>query len=126
MKEHLCTRRDVLRWGVTLAAGAPFAMTCRPNAFAAEAPAASPKASSKRSDAKVAMVGCRSYGPEVRIALQQCFDLLGGINSLVKNKTVTVKVNLTGTNFVPFLDRPVGETYMTHPATATALVSLLF
>jgi uncharacterized protein (DUF362 family) len=51
---------------------------------------------------------------------------LGGIGPLVKNKTVTVKVNLTGTDFSPFLDRPVGETYMTHYSTALALASLLF
>jgi uncharacterized protein (DUF362 family) len=54
------------------------------------------------------------------------FDLLGGLGALLKNKTVTVKVNLTGTDFRPFLERPVGETYMTHYATALALGSLLF
>jgi uncharacterized protein (DUF362 family) len=58
--------------------------------------------------------------------MAKCFDLLGGIGSMVKDKTVTVKINLTGTNFTPFLDRPVGETYMTHFTTATALGSLLF
>jgi uncharacterized protein (DUF362 family) len=45
---------------------------------------------------------------------------------LVRGKTVTVKVNLTGTNFAPYLGRPVGETFMTHYATAQALGSLLF
>jgi uncharacterized protein (DUF362 family) len=44
----------------------------------------------------------------------------------VRNKTVTVKLNLTGTNFEPFLKRPVGETYMTHPDTALALGRALF
>ncbi len=78
-----------------------------------------------RSDAKVALVQCRTYGPEVRTALARCFDLLGGIGSLVKAKTVTVKINLTGTDFKPFLDRPVGETYMTHYSTVLALSSLL-
>jgi uncharacterized protein (DUF362 family) len=58
--------------------------------------------------------------------MAQCFDLLGGIGGLVKNKTVTVKLNLTGTDFRKYLDRPVGETYMTHYATALALASLLF
>jgi len=48
--------------------------------------------------------------------------LLGGIGSLVKGKTVTIKINLTGTNFTPFLDRPVGETFMTHEATAGGLL----
>ena len=74
----------------------------------------------------MAIVACRSYGPEVGTALEKCFDSLGGIGSLVKNKTVTVKLNLTGTNFTPFLRRPVGETFMTHYATALALASALF
>jgi len=58
--------------------------------------------------------------------MAECFDQLGGIGSLVKDKTVTVKLNLTGTNFAPFLNRPVGETFMTHYDTALALGSLLF
>src|SRR5207249_589470 len=81
---------------------------------------------SLRANAKVAIVSCRSYGAEARAALATSLDLLGGIGSLVKNKTVTVKLNLTGTNFAAFLGRPVGETYMTHYATALALGSLLF
>lgn len=79
-----------------------------------------------RSNAKVAIVPCRSYGAEVAPALTKCFDLIGGIDKLVRNKTVTVKINLTGTNFTAFLGRPVGETYMTHSATVMALLSLLF
>jgi uncharacterized protein (DUF362 family) len=74
----------------------------------------------------VAIAPCRTYGPEVRPALEKCFDLLGGIGSLVKNKTVTVKLNLTGGDLKPLLGRPVSETYMTHYATAMALSSLLF
>src|SRR6185295_13283978 len=80
----------------------------------------------RRSDSKVAIVQCRSYGSELRPAFDKCFYLLGGLGPLVKGKTVTVKLNLTGTNFTAFLDRPVGETYMTHYATALALGSLLF
>jgi uncharacterized protein (DUF362 family) len=95
--------------------------------FAAEAAATLvAPAVSRRSDSKVAIVRCRSYGPELRPAFEKCFDLLGGIGPLVKEKTVTVKLNLTGTNFSQFLDRPVGETYMTHYATAFVLTSLLF
>jgi uncharacterized protein (DUF362 family) len=53
-------------------------------------------------------------------------DKLGGIGSLVRGKTVTVKLNLTGTNFAPYLNRSVGETFMTHYATALALGAILF
>ena len=52
--------------------------------------------------------------------------MLGGVGSLVKGKTVTIKINLTGTNFQPFLNRPVGETFMTHETTAQALAAALF
>jgi uncharacterized protein (DUF362 family) len=98
-------------------------MSALPGAFAQTAPALSPGV---KSNAKVAIAACKGYGAEVRPALQRCFDLLGGVKKLVNGKTTTVKINLTGTNFSPFLNRPVGETYMTHPGTVEALVSLLF
>jgi len=125
-KDH--SRRAFLRHGLTWAAGAPLLLQASARALqAAEAGAESKLPGSPvRSDAKVAIARCQSYGPEVREALAQCFDLLGGIGSLVKHKTVTVKVNLTGTNFTHFLGRPVGETYMTHYSTGLALGSLLF
>jgi uncharacterized protein (DUF362 family) len=80
-------------------------------------------------NATVAITRCRGYGPPMRAALDKGFDLLGGIGRLVKDKTVTVKINLTGSDyrrFQRFLDRPVGETYMTHPLTAQALAAALF
>jgi uncharacterized protein (DUF362 family) len=129
MQNQLLNRRRFIRWSAAFAAGAPFALHPGHSAvLAAEAIAPPGKAlpAALRANAKVALVPCRSYGPEARAALARGFDLLGGIGSLVKNKTVTVKLNLTGTNFAPYLDRPVGETYMTHYATALALGSLLF
>jgi len=75
----------------------------------------------------VAIGRCRSYSDaDVRAALTSCFDLVGGIAPLVGGKTVTVKVNLTGHEFWPFMNRPVGETYMTHFATVHQLAALLF
>src|SRR4051812_18499371 len=109
-----CSRRDFLRRSAAFAA-----LACASPGFAA---ALSPEV---RSNAKVAIVGCKTYGAEVKPALKQCFDLIGGIQKLVRNKTVTVKLNLTGTNFSPYLGRPVGETYMTHPDTVMALTALL-
>ncbi len=121
-------RRSFLQRTFALAAGAPLAVELSArNLFAAEDLSATAKvSSSRRAEAKVAIVSCRSYGPEVKAAMAQGFDLLGGIGPLVKNKTATVKINLTGTDFSPFLDRPVGETFMTHYSTALALASLLF
>src|SRR5438552_15660487 len=125
MKLQACTRREFLRRTSTMAVAAPLGASLADRLFAADTPVAGVRVRD-RSDAKVAIARCRAYGPEVRTALQECFDLIGGIGSLVKNKTVTVKINLTGTNFAAFLDRPVGETYMTHYATALALTSALF
>src|SRR5690348_16899534 len=120
MRTHDLSRRDFLQRSIALAAGAPLLRFGQIGLSAAEAVGAS------TGRGTVAIVPCKTYGPEVQPALDKCFDLLGGIGSLVKNKTVTVKLNLTGTDFTPFLNRPVGETYMTHLSTALALGSLLF
>jgi uncharacterized protein (DUF362 family) len=120
-------RRAFLRQGIGWGAGVPLVLAIRDVLAAVGANDPPPVAATvRRSNATVAVVSCRSYGSEVRTALQQCFDLLGGIGGLVKDKTVTVKINLTGTNFLPLFNRPVGESYMTHPATALALGALLF
>ncbi len=77
-------------------------------------------------DTRVAIGACTSYDKQaVRASLKQCFDQLGGIGGLVKGKSVTVKVNLTGTIFEDFLGRPVGETFMSHFSTGFALAQLL-
>jgi uncharacterized protein (DUF362 family) len=115
-----CNRRNFLRLGATLAAGAPLVGLSR--AFGQE----TILSADARSKATVAIVSCKTYGPEVKAALRQCFDLVGGVGKLVANKTVAVKVNLTGTDFTRFLGKPVGETFMTHNSTVSALLSLLF
>jgi uncharacterized protein (DUF362 family) len=115
------SRRHFLQRAALIAAGAPIAAQ-----FGGLASAIAGQPALNTRNAKVAIVSCRSYGTIVRPALDKCFDLLGGIGSLVKDKTVTVKLNLTGTDFRPFLDRPVGETFMTHFDTALALASALF
>ncbi len=121
MKRHTSSRRQFLRSASTLTAALPFVPSVISLGVGAE------PAGRAFSDAKVAMASCRSYAPkEVRAAYDQCFDLLGGVGALVRGRTVTIKINLTGTNFTPFLDRPVGETYMTHESTAQALGAALF
>ena len=118
-----------MRWGAKLAAGAPLALRYgHLDALGAEPDSSTttPISASLRANARVAITRCPGYGPQVRPALAKCFDLLGGLGSLVKEKTVTVKLNLTGTDFSQFLGRPVGETFMTHYDTALALGALLF
>jgi uncharacterized protein (DUF362 family) len=129
MKTKSFSRRAFIQQGLALVAGAPLAFTCARNGLLAAEIAGAPGQATPRfrdPNAKVAIVSCRTYGPEVRPALEKCFDLLGGIGSLVKNKTVTVKLNMTGNSAKPLLGRPVGETYTTHYSTAMALGSLLF
>src|SRR5436189_2084004 len=122
-------RRAFLHRGLMLAAGAPLGWRFASESLCATERSAAPPA---RADAKVAIVSCRSYGPEVRAALAKSFDLLGGVGSLVKNRTVTVKLNLTGTMFDPIeltggnRKYEVGETFMTHYSTALALAAVLF
>jgi uncharacterized protein (DUF362 family) len=109
-----CNRRHFIRVG----AGALVGAALRPLA-AAERPG-NPR------NTKVSIVSCAGYGREVKAALDRSFDQLGGIGGLVRDKTVTVKINLTGSRFNAILGRPVGESYMTHPATVMALAAAFF
>lgn len=124
MSHGLSTRRSFLKQTLWTAAALPLACSRLPGAEASKAtvPTGAPTPTFRT----VAVVRCRSYGPEIKTALSQAFDLIGGIGSLVRGKTVSIKINLTGTNFQPFLGKPVGETYMTHESTAFALTALLF
>ena len=109
-----CSRREFLGRSAIAAAVAPFVLSDWA------------RGAVRAADAKVAIVACRGYGVEVQAALKQAFDLLGGIGSLVKDKTVTVKLNLSGTDFTPVFGRPAGESVMTHFSTVLALGALLF
>jgi uncharacterized protein (DUF362 family) len=53
------------------------------------------------------------------------FDQLGGAAKLVANKTVTIKLNLTGSPALKFEGRPVGSTHYTHPKTIGAMLAVL-
>ena len=97
-KSYSCNRREFLRWSAAVAAGLPWAVT-----------RAAELAPFKIANAKVAIVPCREYGPAVRAALAQAFDSLGGIGRLVKQKTVTIKINLTGFDFKPVLGPAAGR-----------------
>lgn len=48
-----------------------------------------------------------------------------GIPALVRNKTVTIKLNLTGSPGLRFQGRPLGSTHYTHPKTLMAVTHLL-
>jgi uncharacterized protein (DUF362 family) len=112
---YLCPRRRFLGLGLAATAGV--------GAFGL--PAAVPNASASGKP-KVAIVPCTVYAVDtVKAALRRSFDLVGGISKLVRGKTVTVKINLTGSSFTDYLGRPPGETFMTHFSTAAALAAVL-
>ena len=46
--------------------------------------------------APVSIAKCASYEEDVTAKLATMFDQLGGLPGLVRNKTVTIKMNMTG------------------------------
>ena len=119
-----CSRRRFLG----LAATAPLAVAAGCGGGSPSASSPSPRPSvppSAPGTGVVALVRCRSYGAEAAAALRRALDLLGGLVSLVRDRTVTVKVNLTGWPIEPLFGRPPGETYVTHGDTALALARIL-
>ncbi|MBM3811751.1 MAG: DUF362 domain-containing protein [Acidimicrobiia bacterium] len=75
--------------------------------------------------APVAIARCNSYGEDQAALLGSMFDSLGGLEKLVRNKTVTIKLNLTGSPALKFQGRPLGVTHYTHPSQVGALAHLL-
>lgn len=82
-------------------------------------------ASSHLPTAPVAIAHCPAYGQEVRASLATIFDQLGGLERLVKGKTVAVKLNLTGQVTSSLKGMPKGSTYWVHPEVVGSTVSLL-
>lgn len=102
-------RRNFLAAG---AVAAPF--LARSTGWAKEAPTA-----------PVSVVKCPTYREELLPAMEKLFDQMGGLGRIVKNKTVTVKVNLTGSPGLRFQGKALGVTHYTHPATIQVMSHLL-
>jgi len=75
--------------------------------------------------AAVAIARARSYEEDLNAIMGRMFDQLGGLGRLVKGKTVTIKLNLTGSPGLRLEGRPPGDTHYTHPRVAGALAHLL-
>lgn len=73
----------------------------------------------------VAVARCASYDGDLAAVLGRMFDQLGGAGALVRNRTVTVKLNLTGSPANRWQGRPLGVTHYTHPRTALAMAHVL-
>ncbi len=71
----------------------------------------------------VSIVRCRGYGGDVTSALAAQFDQIGGIGSLVRGKTVAIKLNTTGGGRFPGYS--AGQTHWVHPKVVGACCHLL-
>ncbi len=74
---------------------------------------------------RVAIGMCTEYDRQVRDVLNTMFDQLGGLPSLVRGKTVAIKLNMTGYPKMKLGDQSTQMTHWVHPQVIGALVSLL-
>ncbi len=106
------TRREWVLGSTAAAAAAYLGFPSRARAAAPTAP--------------VSVVRCRTYDPaEVLSAMEKLFEQMGGLSRLVNNKTVSVKVNLTGSPTVRLGENLIGDTTYTNPFVIGATVHLL-
>jgi uncharacterized protein (DUF362 family) len=110
MKTHL-NRREFIR-GVS-AAAAGFWLA--PSGLWASAPPTAP----------VAVARCTAYGVDVMPTLATMFDQLGGLRRIVNGKTVTMKINVTGSPPEFFQGLPLGRTYWVNPQVLGSVIHLL-
>jgi uncharacterized protein (DUF362 family) len=76
--------------------------------------------------APVAVARCRTYSPnELLPVMAKMFDQLGGLERLVKGKTVAVKINLTGSPTYRLKYLPLEDTHYTHPQVIAAAAHLM-
>ena len=68
--------------------------------------------------APVSIAKCASYDEDLTAKLAAMFDQLGGIEKLVRNKTVTVKVNMTGSPGQRVQGKRAGDHALHAPETA--------
>jgi uncharacterized protein (DUF362 family) len=75
--------------------------------------------------APVAIAKCASYDEDVTARLATIFDQLGGLDRMVRGKTVTVKLNMTGSPGLRVDGRPPGVTHYVHPKLVGATAHLM-
>src|SRR5881394_1037881 len=75
--------------------------------------------------APVAISKCASYDDDVTAKLAAMFDQLGGLDRIVRGKTVTIKLNLTGSPSYRFQGKALGVTHYTHPKLVGATAHLM-
>ncbi|HEV2323318.1 MAG TPA: DUF362 domain-containing protein [Terracidiphilus sp.] len=106
-----CSRREFLS-AMTMVAGAAVA----PPIFA----------SAMRAPASPVAIGlCPEYDRRVGDTLAVMFDQLGGLERLVRGKTVAIKLNMTGPPSDKLNSMPNQMTHWVHPQVIGSLVALL-
>jgi uncharacterized protein (DUF362 family) len=75
--------------------------------------------------APVSIAKCASYEDDVTAKLATMFDQLGGLAGLVRNKTVAIKLNMTGGAGKKLNGLAPASTHMTHPKVTAAAVYLM-
>jgi uncharacterized protein (DUF362 family) len=73
----------------------------------------------------VSIAKCASYDSDLNATLSTMFDQLGGLERIVRNKTVTIKLNLTGSPGLRFQGKPLGITHYTNPKLVGAVAHLM-
>ncbi len=74
----------------------------------------------------VAVARCHTYeAKELIPALRTSFDQLGGLGRIVRNNTVAIKINLTGSPTYRLGHLPLGDTHYTNPNLIAAVVHLM-
>jgi len=73
----------------------------------------------------VAIAKCPSYNEDLAGKLRTLFDQIGGVGSLVRGKTVTVKLNLTGNPNGRFQGLVPGKTHWSNETLTGALCRVL-
>ncbi|MGO9010124.1 MAG: DUF362 domain-containing protein [Bryobacteraceae bacterium] len=106
----MITRRE---WMAMMCASPGVAPLLR-NAAAATAPAS-----------PVAIARCASYEEDVTARMAAIFDQLGGLERLVRAKTVTIKVNMTGSPAMRLRGKAPALTHYTHPKVLGATAYLM-
>jgi uncharacterized protein (DUF362 family) len=75
--------------------------------------------------APVAIARCKDYGAEFLSTTEKMFDQLGGLGRMVKGKTVTIKINLTGSATTRLDYLTAAKSFWSHPRTVGAVIHLL-
>ena len=119
------SRREVLIG--SLSAAGLAATGSLGNATGQDAPSTTrPDRSADAPSQPVSIQRCESFEPQLlRAKLAAALDQIGGLAQLVRDKTVTIKINLTGMSWDPVFNLPAYETYQTHPNSLAALCAIL-